>query len=93
MFTTVCGDRLHTEAAAEQYRPSSRYSINVIIARHESSVSREAEAHARLLYVYPWGLSQRVTSTLLDTLLVIQFKKINIMKHVGIVTQFFQRDD
>lgn len=33
-------------AVAEQYSPSSRYPINVIIARHESSVSSEAEAHA-----------------------------------------------
>jgi len=41
------GDGLHAEAAAEQYRPSSRYSINVIIARHESS--NEAEAYASCL--------------------------------------------
>ena len=65
------GAGLHAVAAAEQYRPSSRYSINVIITKHESSVSSEAEAHAQLFIVYPWGLSQRVTSTLLDTLLLI----------------------
>lgn len=53
MFTIMCmGAGLHAEAAAEQYRPSSRYSINVIIARHESSMSSEAEAHARLFFVH-----------------------------------------
>lgn len=47
MFTIMCvGAELHAGAAAEQYMPSSRYSINVIIARHESSVSHETEAHA-----------------------------------------------
>lgn len=44
MFTIMgMGVGLHAGAVAEQYRPSSRYSINVIIARHKSS---EAEAHA-----------------------------------------------
>ena len=47
MFTIMCmGVGLHAGAVEEQYGPSSRYSINVIIARHESSLSREAEAHA-----------------------------------------------
>lgn len=40
------GAGLHEGAAAEQYECSSYYSINVIMARHESSVSSEAEAHA-----------------------------------------------
>lgn len=62
MFTIMCmAAGLHAGAVAEQYRPSSRYSINVIIARHESSVSGEAEAHARLFFVYPSGLSQRIS--------------------------------
>lgn len=60
MFTTMCvGAGLHAGAAAEQYKPSSRYSINVIIARHECSVSSEAEAHARLFFVY-CSLKERV---------------------------------
>lgn len=45
MFTIMCmGVGLH--AVAEQYMPSSRYSINVIIARHENCMRSEAEAHA-----------------------------------------------
>lgn len=75
VFTIMCvGAGLHAGAAAEQYKPSSRYSINVIIARHESSVSSEAEAHARLFFVYRSSLSQRVSSSLFDNILV-QLKK------------------
>lgn len=43
------GAGLHEGAAAEQYECSSYYSINVIIARHENSMSSEAGAHAALL--------------------------------------------
>lgn len=47
MFAIMCvGAGLHARAVVEQYEPSSRYSINVIIARHESSMNSEAEAHA-----------------------------------------------
>lgn len=79
MFTIMCvGAGLHAGAAAEQYEPSSRYSINVIIARHESSLSSEAEAHARLFFVYPSSLSQRVSSTSFNNLFSYPaFKKIN----------------
>lgn len=42
------GAGLYEGAAAEQYKRRSLYSINVIIARNESSVSSEAEAHAVL---------------------------------------------
>ncbi len=69
------GAGLHAGAAAEQYEPSSRYSINVIIARHESSLSSEAEAHARLFFVYPSSLSQRVSSTWFNNLSFPFFKK------------------
>ncbi len=73
MFAIMCvGAGLHAGAVAEQYKPSSRYSINVIMARHESSVNSEAEAHARLDPVYHVSLSQRVSSTLSDDLFVIQ---------------------
>lgn len=59
VFTIMCvGAGLLPGAAAEQYEPSSCYSINVIIARHESSMSSEGEAHARLFFVYRPGLSQ-----------------------------------
>lgn len=47
MFAIMCvGAGLHARAVVEQYEPSSCYSINVIIARHESSMNSEAEAHA-----------------------------------------------
>lgn len=73
MFTIMCvGAGLHARAAVEQYKPSSCYSINVIIARHESSKSSEAEAHAQLFFVYRSSLSQRLSSTLFDNILVIQ---------------------
>lgn len=51
VYTIMCmGAGLHGRAVAEQYRPSSHYSVNVIIARHESS-STEAESHARVFFV------------------------------------------
>ena len=66
VYYHVWGAGLHAGAAAEQYKPSSPYSINVIIARHESSVSSEAEAHARLFFVYHPSLSRRVRSAVFD---------------------------
>lgn len=47
LCTIMCnGAGLHAGAAAEQYICSSLHSLNVIIVRHQSSVSSEAEAHA-----------------------------------------------
>lgn len=68
VYYHVWGAGLHAGAAAEQYKPSSSYSINVIIARHESSVSSEAEAHARLFFVYRPSLCQRLSSPAFDDL-------------------------
>lgn len=73
MFAIMCmGAGLHAGAVVEQYKPSSRYSINVIIARHESSMSSEAEAHARMFLFYRSSLSKRLISTFLNDLFVIQ---------------------
>lgn len=47
VLTIVCmGAGLHAGAVEEQYDPSSRYPVNVIIPRHERCMS--AEAHAQL---------------------------------------------
>lgn len=42
------GAGLFAGAEAEQYKRSSRYKINAVIARHESNVSTEAESHVVL---------------------------------------------
>lgn len=72
--TIMCvGVGHHAGAAAEQYERSSPYSINVIIGRHESSVSREAEAHARLFFVYRSIEAYKLNSAMFDNLLLSFF--------------------
>lgn len=73
------GVGLHEGAAAEQYECSSYYSINVIIARHESSVSSEAEAHAALL-IAKACLKRAISATSEDILVTL----VNVDKLVSV---------